>query len=212
MSVAGTPVHRRAVADPVLPAAVVVAGFEIGMLLRCVRTGSGRYEHRATISTAVELSRGAAASRLVSLLTRLGLAARRDDFAAGGRHRYTVHRVVCPDLDDPLLSQAWCAGYRWLCDAEPYRTPRQRRHRSDLATAVWRSAVLAGGLRGRGGPLAVRVSDAELALILVRAARVLGAPVTLRTTGGRHLVEVTAGTGELALRELATTTLTGGNP
>jgi hypothetical protein len=209
MSPAGPGIDRVTAVDPVLSPAAVVVGFEVGMLLRCVRTGSGRYEHSATTSTAVELSRAAAAARLVTLLTGLDLPARRVDVVAGGWHRYTVHRVICPSLDDPKLRRAWCAGYHRLCAATGYRSPRQRRHRDDLAAAAWRAALLGGGLRGRGGPLAVRVTDAELALVLVRAARVLGAPVSLRTTGGRHLVEVTAGTADLALRELATAALAG---
>src|SRR5688500_11573235 len=49
--------------SPVLPCAAVAAGFEIGMLLRCARTGSGRHAR-----TAVEFSRAEAAARLGSLL------------------------------------------------------------------------------------------------------------------------------------------------
>lgn len=200
MGRAGT-VDRSGAVDPVLPSAAVVAGFEVGVLLRCVRTGSGRYGHGGAV--AVEVSREAAAVRLVTLLAGLDLPARRVEVIAGGWHRYTVHRVVCPALGEPLLTHAWCAGYRRLCDASAYRSGRQRRHRDDLATAAWRAAVLSGAARGRGGPLAARVSDADLALLLVRAARVLGAPVSLRKVGGRHVVEVAAGPGDLALRELA---------
>jgi hypothetical protein len=203
MSVTSTGIDRRAAVDAVLSPAAVVDGFEVGMSLRCVRTGSGRYERGTTTTTAVELSRAAAAARLVTLLTRLDLPARRIDVAAGGWHRYTVHRVICPDLDHPLLNQAWCAGFHRLCDASAYRSPRQRRHRDDLAAAAWRAAVLSGGLRARGGPLAVRVTEADLALVLVRAARILGAPASLRRSGGRHLIEITAGAASVALRELA---------
>jgi len=37
----------------------------------------------------------------------------------------------------------------------------------------------------------------------VRAARVLDAPVNLRSVGGRHIVEVTTGRAEVTLRQLA---------
>src|SRR3954466_132971 len=105
--------------EPLLRAAQVTVGFEIGMLLRCVRTGSGRYEPSAA-PTMVEFSRAAAADRLVDLLAELGLTARADAYAAGGRHRYTVHRVISADLDGPLLAAAWCAGYRRLCAPTEY--------------------------------------------------------------------------------------------
>jgi hypothetical protein len=195
---------RQTDAPQVLPAPAVAAGFEIGMLLRCARTGSGRHERNATSSTAVEFSRAGAADRLTVLLTDLGLATRQDEYAAGGWHRYQVYRVVCVGLEDWPLRRAWQTGYGRLCAGPEYRSSRQRRHRGDLAEAAWRAAVLCGGLRRRGGPLAVRVRDAELALVLVRAARVLDAPVNLRTAGGQHLVEVTGGAADLALRQLAT--------
>lgn len=185
--------------DTVLHSTSVTAGFEIGMLLRCARTGSGRYGR-----TAMEFSREAAAHRLATLLHGLGLDARRDDYAAGGWHRYRVHRVFSTGLADWPLSQAWSTGYERLCGGTGYRSAQQRQHRADLAEAAWRAVVLCGGTRRRGGPLAVRVSDADMGLILVRAARVLDAPVSLRSVAGRHIVEVTKGTAEIALRQLAT--------
>jgi hypothetical protein len=208
MSEAG-PVAERPAAAAVLASAVVVSGFEVAVLLRCARTGSGRYGRAAAGASAVELSRAAAADRLVLLLSALGLPAHRDQFAAGGWHRYTVHRVHCPDLDSALLERVWCAGYQKLCDPNAYQSVRQRRQRGELAAAAWRAAVLVGGLRSRGGPLAVRVTEPDLALVLVRAARVLGAPVDLRTVGGRHLVEVKGSGAEVTLREVAGATLAG---
>jgi hypothetical protein len=186
--------------DPVLPCSAVAAGFEIGMLLRCARTGSGRHER-----IAIEFSRADAAARLAGLLGSLGLTAGRVDLAAGGRHRYTVHRVVCPSLADWPLDHAWRLGYQRLCGGGEYRSARQRRHRADLAEAAWRAAVLSGGVRGggRSGPLAVRASDMDVAVILVRAARILDAPARLHSVAGRHLVEVTHGAAELALRRIA---------
>jgi hypothetical protein len=185
---------------PVLPCSAVAAGFEIGMLLRCARTGSGRHER-----IAMEFSRADAAARLRSLLGGLGLGARQVDYAAGGRHRYTVHRVVCPGLPDWPLDHAWLLGYQRLCGGGEYRSARQRRHRADLAEAAWRAAVLSGGVRagGRTGPLAVRASDMDIAVILVRAARILDAPARLQSAAGRHVVEITPGAAELALRRLA---------
>jgi hypothetical protein len=184
----------------VLSSAAVAAGFEIGMLSRCARTGSGRHER-----TAMEFSRPAAAIRLMSLLGGLGLPASRIDYAAGGRHRYTLHRVVCPSLPDWPLDRAWLLGYRRLSESGAYRSVRQRRHRTALAEAAWRAAVVTGGVRGggRSGPLAVRATDTDIAAILVRAARVLDAPARLRSVGSRHVVEVTAGAAGLALRRLA---------
>lgn len=206
MSLAGPVVDRPSPAPPpVLSPVAVVAGFEIGMLLRCARTGGhgpGGHGRGAPTGT-VEFSRAEAASRLVTLLDRLGCPARRDDYAAGGRHRYTLHRVTCAELAAPELVQGWCAGYRRLCAPAPYLSAPQRQHRADLATAAWRAALLVGGVRGRGGPLAVRVAEAELAVVLVRAARVLDVGVTLRGGGVRHLVEVEPGPAERVLRNLA---------
>jgi len=51
--------------------------------------------------------------------------------------------------------------------------------------------------------MAIRVTDPELALILVRAARVLDTLVTLRTAGGRHLVEIAGRDAGTALHRLA---------
>jgi len=189
------------VSGPVLPRSAVAAGFEIGMLLRCARTGSGRHER-----IAMEFSRAGAAARLAGLLGALGLSPWQVDHAAGGRHRYTVHRVVCPGLPDWPLDQAWLLGHRRLCGGGEYRSAGQRRHRAALAEAAWRAAVLSGGVRaggGRTGPLAVRASDMDIAVILVRAARILDAPARLHSAAGRHVVEVTPGAAELALRRLA---------
>jgi len=191
---------RPAAPTAVLPASTVAGGFEIGMLLRCARTGSGRYEHSAASASAVEFGRSAAAERLVTLLDGLGVPARGDEFAAGGRHRYTVHRVICADLDAPILGRSWVEGYRRLCTQDGYRTPMQARLRAALAVAAWRAAMLAGNVRSRGGNLAVRVSDSDTALVLVRAARLLGVTVALRGSTGRHLVEVVSGN---TLRDLA---------
>jgi len=188
--------------DSILPSSAVAAGFEIGMLLRCARTGSGRHER-----IAMEFSQAGAAARLATLLGALGIPAQRVDYAAGGRHRYTVHRVICPGLSEWPLERAWHLGYQRLCGGGEYRSARQRRHRADLAEAAWRAAVLSGGVRGGGGrrtgPLAVRASDTDIAVILVRAARILEAPARLLSVAGRHVVEVTPGAAELALRRLA---------
>jgi hypothetical protein len=158
----------------------------------------------------MEFSRPAAATRLMWLLAGLGLAASRIDYAAGGRHRYTVHRVICPGLPDWPLDRAWLLGCQRLSESGGYRSVRQRRHRTALAEAAWRAAVVTGGVRGGGGrsgartgPLAVRATDTDIAAILVRAARVLDAPTRLRSVGNGHVVEVTAGAAELALRQLA---------
>lgn len=185
--------------DTTLHSTAVTAGFEVAMLLRCARTGSGRHGR-----TVMEFSREAAACRLTTLLDGLALDAHRDEYVAGGWHRYEVHRVVSTGLSDWPLSHAWSTGYERLCGGTGYLSARQRQHRADLAEAAWRAAVLCGGTPRRGGPLAVRVSDADLGLILVRAARVLDAPVSLRTVAGRYIVEVTQGRAETTLRRLAT--------
>jgi hypothetical protein len=215
MGLAGPVVDRPSpLLPPVLSPVAVAAGFEIGMLVRCARSGRcGRVagpESSAPESGAVEFSGPKAAARLVTLLDRLGCAAQRDDYTAGGRHRYTVHRVTCADLGGPELVQGWCAGYRRLCAPASYLSAPQRQHRADLAGAAWRAALLVGGIRGRGGPLAVRVAEPDLAVALVRAARVLDVAVTLRSVGVRHLVEVAPGPAELVLRNLAVTHPAGG--
>ena len=110
--------------DTVLHSTAVTAGFEIAMLLRCARTGSGRHGR-----TVMEFSREAAACRLTTLLDGLALDAHRDEYVAGGWHRYEVHRVVSTGLSDWPLSRAWSAGYerarvqetrgeRWFCSEQ----------------------------------------------------------------------------------------------
>jgi hypothetical protein len=199
---AASVVNFRPVAAPVLPIAAVVTGFEIGILLRCVRTGSGRHEPRISVPTSVEVGRAAAAARLVTLFSGLGLQAHVDSYTAGGWHQYMVHRVVCPDADDRELMSSWCTGYRRLCATETSLSARQRRHREDLASAAWRSALLASGSRTRGGRPAVRVTDPDLAVILMRAARVLETPVTLHSAAGRHVIEVATAAAGAALKAL----------
>jgi len=166
-----------------LAADTVLAGFEVATLVRCGARTPGM----------VEFDRAGPAHRLSRLMVALGLSGRQDSYVAGGYHRYTVHRVISSDLRARVIGEGWLAGYRRLCAVEACASPRQRRHRDDLAGAAWRAALLAAATRGGSGPLAVRVADADLALVLVRAGRVLGAPVSLRTRGGRHAVQVAAG-------------------
>ena len=62
-----------------------------------------------------------------------------------------------------------------------------------LAAAAWRSALLAAGRHVRRHILGVRLTDRELAAVLIRAAAVLDVPARLRPGTGCFLVSVADG-------------------
>jgi hypothetical protein len=62
-----------------------------------------------------------------------------------------------------------------------------------LAEAAWRSALLAAGRHVRRHILGVRLTDRELAAVLIRGAAVLDVPARLRPGTGCFLVSVADG-------------------
>ena len=71
-------------------------------------------------------------------------------------------------------------------------TPR-RVWRPRLAAAAWRSALLAGGRHVRRHILGVRLTDRDLAAVLVRGAALLDVPALLRPGAGCFVVSVADG-------------------
>ncbi|RQX11498.1 hypothetical protein DDE19_30545, partial [Micromonospora ureilytica] len=75
----------------------------------------------------------------------------------------------------------------------PGASPARRRLVTRLAEAAWRSALLAAGRHGRRHILGVRLTDRELAAVLIRGAAVLDVPARLRPGTGCFLVSVADG-------------------
>ena len=107
-----------------------------------------------------------------------------DRLRYGIRHQYEVHRVQAPGqhVADVLsmLGSAWRRGVLIVTDTRPTSPSSARwRHRRDLATAVWRAALLAGPTVRTTRGLRIRMPT-DLAPVMVRAARLLGVGAEVR--------------------------------
>ncbi|GAA4708329.1 hypothetical protein [Phytohabitans rumicis] len=184
-----------------VPADLLPAAFESASLIQC--TDAGRPPARRRPMSGVvhaprpfaEFDHEDAAGRLAGLLDELGLDATHEARIGGGRRRYTVQRVLVPprrrEDADRLLAAAWHQGRRMLLSTDPLGASSPRNaQRVTLARAAWRAALLAGGRRLRPDFLGVRLGGQEMAAILVRAARVLGATATVMSRPGCILVTV----------------------
>ncbi|WP_432990776.1 hypothetical protein [Dactylosporangium sp. CA-233914] len=113
--------------------------------------------------------------------------------SGGIRHRHLVHRVTVdaaalqPVVD--ALTTLWRAGAGVLVDPTLLGpTDPRRRRRQEYAGSAWRGVLLAGRPVRTSGALLIRTLDLELAMVLVRSARLLGAhAVTARDRGGRFV-------------------------
>jgi len=156
-----------------------------------------------------EFNQPEAAERLCRLLTDLGVAATWATLVGGGRRQYFVHRVTIPaatwSSTTAHLTAGWRQGRHFLLRTDPVgaSSPHNAR-REVLARRAWQAASLAAGRQRRGGLFGVRLADQEMAAVLVRSARVLGATASIRSRPGCLQVSVTAVTSEAALLEITT--------
>ncbi|WP_233578819.1 hypothetical protein [Micromonospora sp. BL4] len=174
--------------------------FEAACLLRCTpRPTAARLT--ATLpahSPGVEFNREDAAQRMRQLLARLDIPVTHEVAVGGLRRRYELHRLWVPrehrGAYARMLDAGWWQGRRELLGGPlPGASPARRRWVSRLAAAAWRSALLAGGRHVRRHILGVRLTDRELAAVLIRGAAVLDVPALLRPGTGCFLVSVADG-------------------
>ncbi|SNT41476.1 hypothetical protein SAMN05421812_105428 [Asanoa hainanensis] len=156
-----------------------------------------------------EFNQPEAAERLSRLLTDLGVTATWATLVGGGRRQYFVHRVTIPGSSwmqtVGQLGLGWRQGRHFLLRTDPVgaSSPHNAR-REALARRAWQAASLAAGRQRRGGLFGVRLADQEMAAVLVRSARLLGATASIRSRPGCLQVSVTSVTSEAALLEITT--------
>ena len=171
--------------------------FEVACLVRCTPTPTVATHrpapppHRAV----VEFNREDAALRMRQLLIRLDVPVNHEVATGGLRRRYQLHRLHVPDGSRPAGTRGCCArraGGRGdgSCSGRPSAPHRPRAAwRTRLASAAWRSALLAGGRHVRRHILGVRLADRELAAVLVRSAGLLEVPACSARVPVAWLVE-----------------------
>ncbi|MEU4552320.1 hypothetical protein [Micromonospora violae] len=174
--------------------------FEAACLLRCTPppTATRRSAVRAEHTPAVEFNREDPAQRMRQLLGRLDIPVTHEVAVGGLRRRYELHRLWVPrehrGTYTRMLDAGWWQGRRELLGGPlPGASPARRRLVTRLAEAAWRSALLAAGRHVRRHILGVRLTDRELAAVLIRSAAVLDVPARLRPGTGCFLVSVAAG-------------------
>lgn len=174
--------------------------FEAACLLRCTPPPTAARPSAALPARApgVEFNREDAAQRMRQLLARLDIPVTHEVAVGGLRRRYELHRLWVPREHQGaytrLLDAGWWQGRRELLGGPlPGASPARRRLVSRLAEAAWRSALLAAGRHVRRHILGVRLTDRELAAVLIRGAAVLDVPARLRPGTGCFLVSVADG-------------------
>ncbi|ABP54162.1 hypothetical protein [Salinispora tropica] len=179
----------------------LTAAFEAACLLRCVTSPmTTRRERSAPVHPPqrVEFNREDAAQRLRHLLHQLDVPVTHDRAVGGLRRRYELHRLTVSPAQQPgyaaTLHAGWRRGRGELIGG-PVRGASGSRQvwRTRLAAGAWRAALLAGGRHIRRHILGIRVTDRDLAAILVRSAALLDAPAILRPGTGCCLVSVPHG-------------------
>ncbi len=174
--------------------------FEAACLQRCTppptaaRPSAVRAEH----TPGVEFNREDAAQRMRQLLARLDIPVTHEVAVGGLRRRYELHRLWVPREHQVaytrMLDAGWWQGRRELLSGPlPGASPARRRLVTRLAESAWRSALLAAGRHVRRHILGVRLTDRELAAVLIRSAAVLDVPARLRPGTGCFLVSVADG-------------------
>lgn len=176
--------------------------FELFCLVRAASVtpmaGSRAQAARRPAGTCVEFNREAAARRMAQLLYRLDLPYAHELVVAGLRRRYQLHRMSVPapaaDNYTELMSTAWRQGRAAVLNTVAVGTSAPAHHwRLRLAGAAWRGVLLAAGRHMRKHILGVRVTDQDLAAVLVRGAQLFDAPATLARQTGCLLVSVPGG-------------------
>lgn len=182
---------------------ILVEALEIAALVRCTRIGAAPEAHQWVAHTThgalvAEFNQQLAAHRMAYLLGRLNLPVTREATVAGLRRRYQLHRLYLPRTERAgyavLMAAAWSQGRTAILNpaASGGSSPRQL-WRPRLAGAVWRSVLTAAGRHLHKNILGVRVTDHDLAAMLVRGAQLLDARATLRRRSGCFLVSVEVG-------------------
>ncbi|GAB3144224.1 hypothetical protein GCM10027290_22080 [Micromonospora sonneratiae] len=186
----------------------LVDAFEAACLLRCasapalspVMQYGQRPTHRAFTGPRpmVEFSQPSAAHRMRHLLAGLDIPVEEETVTAGLRRRYTVHRLGVPQAAQAeyaaTIDLAWRQGRSALLSPVTAGTSTVRHlWRPRLAAAAWSAVLLAAGRHVRKHILGVRVTDQDLAGVLVRSAHLLGATASLDRRSGCFLVSVPAG-------------------
>ncbi|PZG01443.1 hypothetical protein [Micromonospora deserti] len=192
---------RRPTNPPPLDWLTLADAFEAACLLRCMPPPAvaGARRPASTYRPAtVEFNREEAAQRMRQLLARLDVAVEHELAVGGLRRRYELHRLSVPRAHQPayasLLAAGWRQGRRELLGGPvPGASMARRVWRPRLAAAAWRAALLAGGRHVRRHILGVRLTDRELAAVLVRGAALLDVPALLRPGTGCFLVSVADG-------------------
>ncbi|MEH0936258.1 hypothetical protein [Micromonospora psammae] len=172
--------------------------FEVACLVRC--TPPPAVAARAPVGPyrpVAEFNREDAALRMRQLLTRLDVPVEHEVTGGGLRRRYELHRLHVPREHRAtyvaLSERGWRQGRRELLGGPVGASTARALWRSRLAAAAWRSALLAGGRHVRRHILGIRLTDRELAAVLVRSAALLEVPALLRPGAGCFVVSVADG-------------------
>ncbi|MDH6461668.1 hypothetical protein M2302_001843 [Micromonospora sp. A200] len=181
--------------------------FEVACLVRCTPPPAAE---RGPIEPyrPVEFNREDAALRMRQLLNRLAVPVEHEVVSGGLRRRYELHRLHVPREHRAayaeLRESGWRRGRRELLGGPaPGASTARAAWRSRLAAAAWRSALLAGGRHVRRHILGVRLTDRELAAVLVRSAALLDVPALLRPGAGCFVVSVADGPDRLRIMDRA---------
>ncbi|MEU7773367.1 hypothetical protein AB0C44_18795 [Micromonospora taraxaci] len=174
--------------------------FEAACLLRCTPPPATARSSTAlpAYASGVEFNREDAAQRMRQLLARLDIPVTHEVAVGGLRRRYELHRLWVPQEHrgayTRVVDAGWWQGRRELLGGPlPGASPARRRLATRLSAAAWRSALLAAGRHVRRHILGVRLTDRELAAVLIRSAAVLDVPARLRPGTGCFLVSVNDG-------------------
>ncbi|WP_433532380.1 hypothetical protein ACQPYA_10275 [Micromonospora sp. CA-263727] len=189
---------------PLLDWTTLADAFETACLLRCMPPPAAPGQRLARLpaqtgrAATIEFNREEAARRTRQLLDRLGIPVRHERAVGGLRRRYELHRLDVPREHRAayltLVENGWHRGRRELLGGPlPGASTVRRLRRTGLAAAAWRAALLAGGRHVRRHILGVRITDRELAAVLVRGAALLDVPAMLRAGTGCYLVSVAHG-------------------
>ncbi|MFE9201825.1 hypothetical protein [Micromonospora sp. NPDC006431] len=203
---------HRSLPLPPLDWLTLADAFEVACLMRCTpppATDGRRVDTGTYRGGVAEFNHEAAAHRMRQLLGRLDVPVEHELTTGGLRRRYELHRLSVPrehwSAYAILLETGWRQGRRELLGGPvPGASPARRVWRPRLAAAAWRAALLAGGRHVRRHCLGVRLTDRDLAAVLVRSAALLDVPAVLRPGGGCFLVSVPNGPHRARIVDSAT--------
>lgn len=176
--------------------------FELACLVKCGPTAPaavGPHRRPDTFrADCAEFNQASAAERMKQLLGRLDVRVAHEITTGGLRRRFQLHRLYIPRAEQlrysTLITTGWRQGRReMLAQMTTGASAARRVWRPRLAAAAWRSALLAAGRHVRKHILGVRLTDQDLAAVLIRGAAVLDVPASLVPGGGCLVVSVADG-------------------